>query len=82
MSENDSVSSTVSSCSTMPWFCEACRAGVDNPNCELCPNFGKLIYVVISYITAHIVTQKRFVDIVWKDTFLFDVFCHCIAVTV
>uniref|UniRef100_A0A1B6M4F6 PHD finger protein 14 n=1 Tax=Graphocephala atropunctata TaxID=36148 RepID=A0A1B6M4F6_9HEMI len=40
VSENDSVSSTVSSCSTMPWFCEACRAGVDDPICELCPNFG------------------------------------------
>ncbi|KAG8325521.1 PHD finger protein 14 [Homalodisca vitripennis] len=40
VSENDSISSTVSSCSTMPWFCEACRAGVDDPTCELCPNFG------------------------------------------
>lgn len=40
VSENDSVSSTVSSCSTMPWFCEACRAGVGNPTCELCPNPG------------------------------------------
>ncbi|RZF46227.1 hypothetical protein LSTR_LSTR010889 [Laodelphax striatellus] len=40
VSETDSFSSSVSSCSTMPWFCEACRAGVDNPECELCPNTG------------------------------------------
>ncbi|XP_039291021.1 uncharacterized protein LOC111044535 [Nilaparvata lugens] len=40
VSDTDSFSSSVSSCSTMPWFCEACRAGVDNPECELCPNTG------------------------------------------
>ncbi|KAF4531880.1 hypothetical protein B566_EDAN000909 [Ephemera danica] len=40
VSDTASVSSTVSSCSTEPWFCEACKAGVTNPNCELCPNHG------------------------------------------
>ncbi|KAK7862502.1 hypothetical protein R5R35_005924 [Gryllus longicercus] len=40
VSDTASVSSTVSSCSTEPWFCEACRAGVTNPICELCPNRG------------------------------------------
>ncbi|XP_063216881.1 PHD finger protein 14 isoform X2 [Bacillus rossius redtenbacheri] len=40
VSDTASVSSTVSSCSTEPWFCEACRAGVTNPTCELCPNPG------------------------------------------
>ncbi|XP_067012108.2 PHD finger protein 14 isoform X2 [Anabrus simplex] len=40
VSDAASVSSTVSSCSTEPWFCEACRAGVTNPMCELCPNPG------------------------------------------
>ncbi|KAI5728993.1 hypothetical protein M8J77_023996 [Diaphorina citri] len=35
-----SISSTVSSCSTEPWFCESCRAGIAEPTCELCPNFG------------------------------------------
>jgi PHD-zinc-finger like domain/PHD-finger len=38
--ESVSVSSTVSSCSTEPWFCEACRANVKDPDCELCPNRG------------------------------------------
>ncbi|KAL9695402.1 hypothetical protein quinque_014687 [Culex quinquefasciatus] len=40
VSESTSVSSTVSSCSTEPWFCEACKAGVSDPDCELCPNKG------------------------------------------
>lgn len=40
VSESVSVSSTVSSCSTEPWFCEACKAGVPDPVCELCPNKG------------------------------------------
>lgn len=40
VSESVSVSSTVSSCSTEPWFCEACKANVKDPDCELCPNRG------------------------------------------
>lgn len=40
VSESISVSSTISSCSTEPWFCEACRANVKDPDCELCPNKG------------------------------------------
>ncbi|EAA06781.5 AGAP000754-PA [Anopheles gambiae str. PEST] len=40
VSECTSVTSTISSCSTEPWFCDACKAGVENPDCELCPNKG------------------------------------------
>lgn len=40
ISDSISVSSTVSSCSTEPWFCEPCKANVKNPDCELCPNKG------------------------------------------
>lgn len=40
VSDNVSISSTNSTCSTEPWFCEACRAGVSEPVCELCPNKG------------------------------------------
>lgn len=40
VSDNTSISSTNSTCSTEPWFCEACRAGVSEPSCELCPNTG------------------------------------------
>lgn len=40
ISDSVSVSSTVSSCSTEPWFCESCKANIDSPVCELCPNKG------------------------------------------
>lgn len=40
ISDSGSVSSTVSSCSTEPWFCEACKANIVDPVCELCPNKG------------------------------------------
>lgn len=40
VSDSVSVSSTISSCTTEPWFCEACRAGCTDPICELCPNKG------------------------------------------
>ncbi|OWR41347.1 PHD finger protein 14 [Danaus plexippus plexippus] len=40
VSDVTSESSTVSSASTEPWFCEACKAGVTDPSCELCPNKG------------------------------------------
>lgn len=40
VSDTLSVSSTESLSPTEPWFCEACRAGVTNPSCELCPNQG------------------------------------------
>lgn len=40
ISDSNSVSSTVSSCSTEPWFCEACKANIKDPSCELCPNKG------------------------------------------
>lgn len=40
VSDSVSVSSTTSSCTTEPWFCEACRAGCMDPICELCPNKG------------------------------------------
>ncbi|KAG1679597.1 PHD finger protein 14 [Nymphon striatum] len=36
----ESVSSTASSSSTEPWFCDACKAGKKDMICELCPNRG------------------------------------------
>lgn len=46
VSDVTSESSTVSSASTEPWFCEACKAGVTDPNCELCPNKGIISILV------------------------------------
>ncbi|KAK7025370.1 PHD finger protein 14 [Halocaridina rubra] len=44
ISDSISVSSTVSSSSTEPWFCDACKANVSQPPCELCPNLGYTIF--------------------------------------
>ncbi|XP_018330448.1 PHD finger protein 14 isoform X2 [Agrilus planipennis] len=40
ISDIASTGSTDSLCPTAPWFCEACKAGITNPTCELCPNSG------------------------------------------
>lgn len=40
ISDVETAVSTVSSYSTEPWFCDACKAGNMNPTCELCPNSG------------------------------------------
>ncbi|XP_026275307.1 PHD finger protein 14 [Frankliniella occidentalis] len=40
MSDSDSLASVDSSNPDLPWFCDACRAGVKDPPCELCPNSG------------------------------------------
>ncbi|XP_050540817.1 PHD finger protein 14 isoform X3 [Daktulosphaira vitifoliae] len=53
--DSGSISSSVSSCSMEPWFCEACKAGVDNPTCELCPNFGGIFKETDSGKWVHLV---------------------------
>ncbi|KAJ3640977.1 hypothetical protein Zmor_027508 [Zophobas morio] len=40
VSDSASLASTDSLSPTAPWFCEACKAGVMDPICELCPNSG------------------------------------------
>ncbi|KAF5303425.1 hypothetical protein FQA39_LY09969 [Lamprigera yunnana] len=40
VSDSGSTASTDSLSPTAPWFCEACKAGVLKPACELCPNSG------------------------------------------
>ncbi|CAM1300920.1 PHF14 (predicted), partial [Pycnogonum litorale] len=40
ISDSESYSSTVSSSTTEPWFCDACKAGKMDMTCELCPNVG------------------------------------------
>ena len=38
--DTESIHSNASSASTEPWFCDACKANVKKPMCELCPNSG------------------------------------------
>ncbi|XP_065156996.1 PHD finger protein 14-like isoform X2 [Atheta coriaria] len=42
ISDSNSLASTDSEAPTTPWFCDACKAGVTKPVCELCPNSGGL----------------------------------------
>ena len=44
VTESGSVSSTASTSSTEPWFCEPCQGNVVNPPCQLCPNLGYCLY--------------------------------------
>lgn len=55
--DTSSLSSDASSASTEPWFCDACKAGVE-PHCELCPNEfgifkkaenGKLVHLICAF---------------------------------
>lgn len=41
ISDSNSLASTDSEAPTTPWFCDACKAGVTKPVCELCPNSGE-----------------------------------------
>lgn len=40
VSDVESFSSADSLSQSAPWFCEVCSAGVEDPDCELCPNKG------------------------------------------
>lgn len=50
MSDSDSLASVDSSNPDLPWFCDACRAGVNDPVCELCPNSGTFDLVFCSFL--------------------------------
>lgn len=54
ISESHSNASTVSSASTEPWFCDACKANAD-PVCELCPNSGGIFKETDNGKWVHIV---------------------------
>ncbi|XP_071942117.1 PHD finger protein 14-like [Antedon mediterranea] len=38
--DSEDTSSVETDSSTEPWFCDLCKAGIDKPSCELCPNTG------------------------------------------
>lgn len=55
VTESGSVSSTASSCSTEPWFCEPCQADMSNPPCQLCPNLGGALKETDTGLWVHLV---------------------------
>jgi len=55
VTESNSISSTASSCSTEPWFCEPCQGHVTNPTCQLCPNLGGALKETDTGLWVHLV---------------------------
>ncbi|KAK4019444.1 hypothetical protein OUZ56_001464 [Daphnia magna] len=55
VTESGSVSSTASSCSTEPWFCEPCQGNVINPPCQMCPNLGGALKETDTGLWVHLV---------------------------
>jgi len=53
--ESNSVSSTASTCSTEPWFCEPCQGNVVTPACQLCPNLGGALKETDTGLWVHLV---------------------------
>lgn len=67
-SDNDSVHSTLSSASTEPWFCDACKAHVRNPTCDLCPNSGGIFKQTDAGRWVHIVCALYINGVAFTDT--------------
>ncbi|KAL5476167.1 hypothetical protein EMCRGX_G026081 [Ephydatia muelleri] len=53
--EDQDAKSDISSFTTIPWFCDPCKAGVKSPVCELCPNTGGLYKETITGGWTHMV---------------------------
>lgn len=53
--EDQDTKSDISSFTTIPWFCDPCKAGVKSPVCELCPNKGGLFKETITGSWTHMV---------------------------
>lgn len=65
------MSSTQSSCSTEPWFCEPCQGNVINPPCQLCPNLGNYSFIYINiyiYLYLFIITSLSCIGGALKET--------------
>ncbi|XP_064637524.1 PHD finger protein 14-like isoform X2 [Lineus longissimus] len=67
ISENQSAASTESSASTEPWFCDACKAGVEQPHCELCPNPGGIFKETDAGKWVHIVCALYIPGVAFGD---------------
>jgi hypothetical protein len=65
--EVDGTASDVSSFSTTPWFCDSCRAGVNNPSCELCPIEGGLFKQCVNGCWVHILCGLYCEGVEWVE---------------
>ncbi|KAJ8036545.1 PHD finger protein 14 [Holothuria leucospilota] len=67
LADNESVSSVQTDSSTEPWFCDACKAGVTNPSCELCPNLGGIFKETDAGRWVHIVCALYIPGVAFGD---------------
>ena len=68
-SDNESIHSNVSSASTEPWFCDACKAGVSNVSCELCPSEVGIFKRTDTQQWVHVVCALYTNGVTFSDTF-------------
>ncbi|RWS11664.1 PHD finger protein 14-like isoform X2 [Dinothrombium tinctorium] len=66
--DNESIHSNASSSSTEPWFCDACKANVTSPICELCPNTGGIFKQSEVGRWVHIVCALYIPGVAFSDT--------------
>lgn len=67
-SDNESIHSNVSSASTEPWFCDACKAGVSNLSCELCPSEVGIFKRTDTQQWVHVVCALYTNGVTFSDT--------------
>lgn len=63
----ESIHSDASSCSTEPWFCDPCKAGIQHPSCELCPNVGGIYKITDAGRWVHMVCALYIHGITFND---------------
>ena len=66
--DSDSVHSSLSSCSTEPWFCDVCKAGVKDVACDLCPNAGGIFKQTDAGRWVHVVCALYTTGVAFSDT--------------
>ncbi|KPM11627.1 PHD finger protein 2 [Sarcoptes scabiei] len=65
--DDESVHSDASSASTEPWFCDPCKVGVTNPECDLCPNLGGIFKMSDNRRWVHMVCVLYSNDVTFID---------------
>lgn len=66
--DNESVHSDVSSCSTEPWFCDVCKAAAKDVTCDLCPNVGGIFKQTDTGRWVHVVCALYMTGVAFSDT--------------
>ncbi|XP_070547071.1 PHD finger protein 14-like isoform X2 [Ptychodera flava] len=66
-SDTDSTQSNQTSSSTEPWFCDACKAGISQAMCEMCPNNGGIFKETDTGRWVHVVCSLYIPGVTFGD---------------